>query len=64
MQGEIDDVLQSASGVRTPKYTVASGLYFIQVGMNYREAIFSFSMKDIPGTKVDDGLRNKPTLLR
>jgi hypothetical protein len=33
-----------------------SGLYFSLVGMNYREAIFSFTMKDIPGTKVADGL--------
>ena len=58
MQGEIDDVLQSASGVRTPKYTEQAG-YTYPGGKNYREAILVLDER-IPGNKVDDGLRKNP----
>ena len=58
MQGEIDDVLQSASGVRTPKYAEQTG-YTYPGGQNYREAILVLDER-IPGNKVDEGLRRNP----
>ena len=58
MQGEIDDVLQSASGVRTPKYREQAG-YTYPGGQNYREAILVLDER-IPGNNVDGGLRRNP----
>ena len=58
MQGEIDDVLQSASGVRTPKYASQPG-YTYPGGQNYREAILVLDER-IPGNKLDEGLRRNP----
>ena len=58
MQGEIDDVLQSASGVRTPKYASQAG-YTYPGGQNYREAILVLDER-IPGNNVDGGLRKNP----